>query len=316
MNATSSIEWPITRTSNSTKATYSVLDAVTTSLSPTSAITSRTRPIGPIPLSTVVKPLSPTVTTSASASATLGAVTAAADGTTSTTSVPRTAIAGLAAAVAGLVVLALVAWLLLRRLRRPLPNSDSESDQKRVRRLPPPLDLSRPGSVPSPTSPSVYTADTAPASTVTRTTVVPRQTEASRSPLDVLSPSNRTTPSKHRRQPSVPLSEQSDEQFVRRYTPVTPFPLDVGLTDAGPYPQLKPRVLVPTPYVGHRGDMPQRLVLHRRDTDDEESIIASPSEHTVEWGGRRELIPCTGTPPPYEVACAWTPGGPQRGGTV
>lgn len=320
VNMTSRIEWPIARTSNSTRATYSVLDAVTTSLSPTSTPTSRTRPLGPIPLSTVVKHQSPTVTSTPPASATLGAVTAAADGTTSTTSVPRTAIAGLTAAVAGLLVLALVAWFLLRRLRRLPSDSDSEFRQKRVRRLPPPLDLdrSRPRSVLSLTSPRVLVVDT-PSTVPNRTTVVPRETLASRSPLRVVSPSNpRAIPSKHRRQPSVPLSEPADEQFVRQYTPVTPFPLAFETAYSGPYPSSKPRVLVPTPYMGHRGDMPQRLVLHRRDTDDEDSIIASPSEHTPDLGGRRDasLIPCTGTPPPYEVACAWTPGGPQMGGTV
>lgn len=311
----------ITRTSNSTLPTYSLLDNVVTSSTITSTTSPRTSPLGPIPLSTVWHQPTASATT---ASATLGAVTAASASDASTSApVSRAVLAGLAAAIAGLAVLALVAWLLLRRLRRPPPDSPDSEPERKVRRVPPPLDLSRPGSVPSPTSPNPFAAasSTTPVVLVPgRTTVQPRETKASTSPFNVLSPRSRATPVKPRRQASVPLSAQAEgSDFVRQFTPVTPFPLDLrsARKGSGPYPSLnKPRALVPTPYLGYGRDPPQRGMPHRGNTD-EESMIASPSE-----GGfsRRDatLIACAGTPPSYEVACAWTPSDmrPNRGGLV
>lgn len=301
----------------------SMVATPTTLRAPASA-PSRTHSVGPISLSNLPVPPG---TDSASATApdtAWGAVTEAATDMSSSHPVSRAVLAGLAAAISGLIVVALAAWLLICRLRRKCSSPPSDGEGGKRRRAPPvPLNLASGAS-----AASVPRRATSPEGASSLQQPRPTRSPAMKaitSPFALLSPRNprRATPFEHRRAPSAPLSAQAEPEpeFVRTFTPVTPFPLDLGqpLAPESPYVQhFKPRTLVSTPHPGPRGRLDSRAP-YRPDTDDEDSIFASPSE-TAPSVGRRDvsLIPCAGTPPPYEVACALTPGGfgRQHGGTV
>lgn len=269
-------------------------------------------------------PVPPDFASATAPDAALGAVTEAATDTSSSHPVSRAVLAGLAAAIAGLIVVTLVAWLLIRRLRRKASSPLSDGGSGKSRRAPPaPLNLASGAS-----ATSVPRGATSPEGAS-----LPRQPRPTRSPamkaitspFALLLPRNphRATPFKQRRAPSAPLSAQAEPEpeFVRTFTPMTPFPLELRqpLAPGSPCVQhSKPRALVPTPYPRSRGRLDNRAP-YRPDTDDEDSIFASPSE-TAPSVGRRDvsLISCAGTPPPYEVACALTPGdfGRQHGETL